>query len=616
MGVGDEEAENSDDYYEFEEANDGGITEDEGMATPVTTGGAADEGALPRIIARESRDEDEVETTAPSKDLIRELEKLDATRSKQEPQQEQYNPPAVSATAEDEPEDANPPALEEDMGEATSVKDEPQTPSIEEAVKLDEPETPATEEIVNADEPESTEVPVTQEVSKDGPERTASSSLLYELEKLNASRPQSAIPENELSKERNAEEISTPGAPESADEAATENAQDSSVSSLNASQDEPKPQESSSDVPDRTASSSLLYELEKLNASRAQSAAPENAPAEEENAEVSAPSAPEEADEVATEKESSLASLGTSQEPDESAAENKSEESTPEVLNAPEAPMEIATQRSPGSATGEDIFEDSQEDHPVEEEEEDERVSGAQPSMVSEDKPTEDETTPLATAPSVFEQSAIDNVGPEESKQDAETVPQVTTEGVVAKEEEGPVFSRDLLPKEVTEDPAVVPSPAKLYTALKAVDTDTPTVESETLDAKEVTDEEVKAPISTTEEAVGVPLAANGDSDADVEDEDDEDDEGEIDMDSAKVLAELANTVGKSGKSQTMCEQRSICFHISLLLNMLLGWVCSFIVRNSVWVFKYYGVLQSTRVWIFICLNLMTFSPHFWDCCL
>ena len=579
MGVGDEEAENSDDYYEFEEANDGGITEDEGMATPVTTGGAAEEGALPRIIARESRDEDEVETSGPSKDLIRELEKLDATRTRQEPQQEEYKPPAVSATAEDEPEDASPPALEEDMGEATSVKDEPQTPAIEEAVKVDEPETPATEDAVKADEPETpateetlkadepetAEAPVTQEVSKDGPERAASSSLLYELEKLNASRPQSAIPEDVLTIERNAEEISTPDAPESADEVPTENVQDSSMSPPHASQDAPKTQESSSDVPERAASSSLLYELEKMNASRAQSAAPENAPAEEENAEVSAPSAPEEADEVATEKESSLESLGTSQEPDESAAEKESEESTPEVLNAPEAPMEIATQKSPGSATGEDIFEDSQEDHPVEEE--DERVSGAQPSMVSEDKPTEDETTPLAVAPSVFEQSANDNVGTEESKQDAETVPEAATEGVAAKEEEGPVFSRDLkqLPKEVTEDPAVVPSPAKLYTALKAVDTDTPIVESETLDAKEVTDEEVKAPISATEEAVGVPLAANGDSDADVEDEDDEDDEGEIDMDSAKVLAELTNTVGKSGKSQTMCEQCCICFHISLL---------------------------------------------------
>lgn len=548
MGVGDEEAENSDDYYEFEEANDGGITEDEGMATPVTTGGGAGEGALPRIIARESRDEDEVETTAPSKDLIRELEKLDAARTKQEPQQEDYNPPAVSATVEDEPENTNPPALEEDMGEATSVKHETQIPATEEAVKADEPEAAA--------------VPVTQQVTKDGPERTASSSLLYELEKLNASRSQRGIPENVRTKEENAEEIPAPGAPESADEVATENVQGSSMSSLDASQDAPKPQESSSDVPERTASSSLLYELEKLNASRAQSAVPKNA-------EVSAPSAPEESDEVATEKESSFASLGTSQGAGESAAEKKGKEFTAGVLNAPEATTEIATQRSLGSLTGDDIFEDSQENQPVEE---DERVAGAQPSIVSEDKPTEDEKTPPAVAPSVFEQAVIDNVGPEDSKQDGETVPEVATEGVAGKGEEGPFFSRDLkqLPKEVTQDPAVVPSPAKLYTALKAVDTDTPKVESETVDAKEETDGEVKPPISATEEAVGVPLAANGDSDADVEDEDDEeddeedddDDEGDIDMDSAKVLAELANAVGKPGKSQT---------------NILLGWIFSYI---------------------------------------
>nr|A9SY65.1 RecName: Full=Translocase of chloroplast 108, chloroplastic; AltName: Full=108 kDa chloroplast outer envelope protein [Physcomitrium patens] len=104
----------------------------------------------------------------------------------------------------------------------------------------------------------------------------------------------------------------------------------------------------------------------------------------------------------------------------------------------------------------------------------------------------------------------------------------IVEEGKLEKAD--PSVVNEELSKEILEDPEVVPSPAKMYTALKAVDGDMPVLKSEN--------------------------GNDGDTDANTADEDNENDEDDVDedededdadMDTAKALAELAMTAGKSG---------------------------------------------------------------------
>nr|A9SV59.1 RecName: Full=Translocase of chloroplast 101, chloroplastic; AltName: Full=101 kDa chloroplast outer envelope protein [Physcomitrium patens] len=113
-----------------------------------------------------------------------------------------------------------------------------------------------------------------------------------------------------------------------------------------------------------------------------------------------------------------------------------------------------------------------------------------------------------------------------------------------------PALVSEGAPEGVIEGPAVVSSPAKMYTALKAVDDEMPPLKSENKAVVETEKVESKprgfSAIDFAEE--------DGDSDADAEDEDDEDDEDDDeddddeddkDMVTAKALAELANASGK-----------------------------------------------------------------------
>ena len=157
----------------------------------------------------------------------------------------------------------------------------------------------------------------------------------------------------------------------------------------------------------------------------------------------------------------------------------------------------------------------------------------------------------LATASDSAEKESIDSTSGATAVAE-KLSPEVSEVRIVEEgkvEEADSAVAKEDLSKDVVEDSGVVPSPANLYTALKAVDDELPALKSENGNVAETEDVQSKSRGFSAVDFTG----EDGDSDADAEDEDeendddDDEDEDETDMDTAKALAELANAVGKSG---------------------------------------------------------------------
>lgn len=397
---------------------------------------------------------------------------------------------AVVEVKQEEEEAAAPQAVETELSQATSSLAEPET--VDTGVKEDVAPEVVPLEVGNVLK-ESEVVETAGKESEQAPKtevetRGASSSLLEELRKLSASRPlreQSAVSSSEEIEPAIVTE--TPPADESSQSLVGDKEEESTVS-------EPK----------YSASNSLLAELKKLSDAKLQ----------REASEVDAKNAEE-------------TTLATSEGSGEQADSNVSKELVVDqkVVDAGEGVTEESLDELKELTYGFHMQGRSESDAS-------EVQSALATSSVSAEKDSTDSTSVAVSeklSPGVAEVRIMEETKAEE-----------TADSAALKEE---------LSKEDVEGPAAVPNPAKLFSALSAVDNELSALKSGNGDVAETENVQVKPRSFSAADFTGDDSDADAEDEDDENDDDDDDDEDETDMDTAKALAELANAVGKSGNS-------------------------------------------------------------------
>lgn len=574
--VTEEEVDNEEEY---EEANDEVLGEEDDAASAAV--GGADESTLSRIIARESEDsdydlamkeesitspavEEEIEEAAstPLPDQEEESVVTEETETR-EPESPLPVPEEETAAKEVDDIQAVVPLAEAEVGKVLKEED---NSNVEE--KSDEAETNAPEEVAVAEEKQEEEEAVPQAVETEQPQAV-------ETELVQAVTS-AAEPEFDVTGVK--EEVASEVVPLATAEVGNV------VKESEVEETEQAASPSKMTVESRGASSSLQEELRKLSESRSLR---EQSSSEEVKAAADTESAPAEKEEEFTVSEP--VTVTESKYVVKRAASNDLEAELKKLADArlkKEASDKAAyVSTETNGATVSEPSVEKEEDTSAPEVVVDQKVvevgEGVKDETLDELKeltyefhmqgrPESDASkvqSALSTASESAEQESTDSTsGPIAVAE--KLSPEIAEVRIVEEanvEEPDSTISTEELSKEVVGDSGVVPSPANLFTALKAVDDDLPALKSENGNVVETENVQSKPRGFSAVDFTG----EDGDSDADAEDEDeendddddeDDDDEDETDMDTAKALAEFANAVGKSGNLMfEHCSSSSSC---------------------------------------------------------
>lgn len=495
---------------------------------PVPSRGRDLEEAQPRIIARESKDDHAAdgETSLPSKDLLRELEKV--ASPPEEHSLDGVKEPEIGSAASVAPEESDEVPVEKEQSESR----EDATVKLEEAAVSEESELAAE---VSGEVPvekkgeselasEEAKFPDATSISKDEAEAIPpSKDLVQELEKLSVSTETPDVPK--LKDQES--ELAAPVAQKESGKVTAEKEEDAALVSP--------------EIPSRT--------VVKAETPSEDEDAYEEAN-EDHEVEDDEPGVPEESSNgEPTEGETSPLAVSSTvfEEP-------KREEDTVAVSGAPKEANKVGSDEM--------IF--SSEEKELSLHESNTEEANASTAAIVEDNSVDSngaaslEEPTFSVAPEQASREVV--LSANDSEPSPVESPDIVSKDVAEKREQESASSINLKESPMDlkfENDAVIPSPAKKYTALKAVDADIPPLKSETTGSDGTTEEESKITQNVIEKSVVEPQAENGDWDADEEDDedenddedDDEDEEVDVDMDTAKALAELANAVsGKSGR--------------------------------------------------------------------